>query len=573
MPAKSGSEFLIAREDDTFSGSYNIVGGQQQMDLALEDQAAEFTHKTSPGLWTEILDGGTVRKTTFSMDAVVIEDAEYGAILAGILGTGARHEPFMLLMPGLGALVGDFQITTNSISGELNQPEMAAIGGTSNSAVTLIPGICTRHAMSASVVLNMAKSSYWVSGTHATAIASVADMTVTRSSKKTDAGGWDFTNGGAVGTLTEYDANVAAVHATAGLLREEESTNEIRNPRGEGAVVGTPGTAPTYWQVSPSSLQEIVGFGTADGWDYVDIRLNGTPTFDPAISPESDSFIVAADGDTFTSAFAIAIVGGDLTNINGFQISILGRTAAGASDGGDFHISSSFTPDSTLRRYRFTETLSGAGATTERMISRLVVDWDGSGAIDVTIRIALPQPEKKAYATSPIRPESGSPAATTRAADVVTVDNAAWSNDNGAGTLYVDFTFNYAGQSGTFPRIAGYGVDADNRVDVYRNEDGGEIYMVVTDGAAGQVSITTGTAGASQNKKIAAAWATNDFALSVQGGSQVTDTSGTVTLGDSNIQLGDSAGGSLGAASLYIHELRYWPQRLTNAELEVLVGN
>ena len=104
-------------------------------------------------------------------------------------------------------------------------------------------------------------------------------VTVSRASKKTNAGGWDFTNGGTVGTLTEVNNNEPALDGTKGLLIEETSTNEIRNPRCEGAVAGTPGTLPTNWLVVAGGgvTTEVVGSGTEDGWPYLEFRISGTP--------------------------------------------------------------------------------------------------------------------------------------------------------------------------------------------------------------------------------------------------------------------------------------------------------
>jgi hypothetical protein len=61
-----------------------------------------------------------------------------------------------------------------------------------------------------------------------------------------------------------------------GLLVEEARTNSIRNNSMQGAVAGTPGTLPTNWSESRAAglTQTVVGTGTQNGIDYIDIRLN-----------------------------------------------------------------------------------------------------------------------------------------------------------------------------------------------------------------------------------------------------------------------------------------------------------
>lgn len=396
--------------------------------------------------------------------------------------------------------------------------------------------------------------------------------TVSRATKAWYPGGWDFTNGGAItGDLVEYANNVARDGAQ-GLLVEESSTNEIRNPRAEGAVAGTPGTAPTNWQVAPTALQQVVGSGTENGWPYVDIRLNGTPTFDPAITPEADTQITASDGQTWTGSMGVKLVGGDLTNVNGVALVVLGRTAAGGTDGGTFNQSASITPDGTHKRLHLTATLDG-GASTERVITRLIVDWDGSGAIDITLRIYAPQLEEKAYPTSPILPPASSPAASDRDADNITLDLGAWFTDD-AFSFYASFTPNQV--SNTSQVIFGFSDGAFTDTVYIVTETSGTITTAVRAGGSPLFSGNNfpSAAVAATQSRVAVGIESDNFASSCNGQTQKTDTSGTVgqlttraTIGNSPWSTGASSG------TLYIEEIRYWPRRLTNSELEALVGN
>jgi hypothetical protein len=395
--------------------------------------------------------------------------------------------------------------------------------------------------------------------------------TVTRASKKTDAGGWDFTNGGTVGTLTEYASGVAAIHPTAGILIEEGSTNHIRNPRFEGGtigVIGSGGALPTNMvSVPQGTTVELVAVGEEDGTEYMDIKWSGTPTADPEVQLESTTAISASVGEEWTLSYGAKLVAGDLTNITGVKVRMVERISGSYAGEG----SVSFTPDSIHRRYVFTRTLANASVT--NIHPYLAIDWDGSGAIDLTIRFYVPQMEEKAYPTSPILPTAASPAASTRAADSVAVANGSWSNDDGAGTIFAEFAFTYDGQASNFPRVLGYGADSSNRVDVYRNQATESLFALLSDGGATQASITTGTAPAATTKKVAVAWAADDVAFSVSGGTQQTDSSATIGFGAAVLRLGAGAGNTNASAGVYIKDLRYFPRRLSNAELEALVGN
>jgi hypothetical protein len=388
--------------------------------------------------------------------------------------------------------------------------------------------------------------------------------TVTRASKKTDAGGWDFTSGGTVGTLTEYASGVAAIHPTAGLLVEESSTNEIRNPRFEGAtvgVIGSGGVLPSYMAVTGGGVAvEVISIGSA----YMDLRLSGTATGNQIITFEAISVVAANASETWTASLGVQILAGSLTNISAAALSM--RQVGAANTFPQTGIKSLL--DASMRRFFHTQTTE-AGTTN---VTMSLVNY-ASGAIDVTYRLFAPQLEEKAYPTSPILPTVGSPAASTRAADSVAVANGSWSNDDGAGTIFAEFAFTYDGQASNFPRVLGYGADSSNRVDVYRNQATESLFALLSDGGATQASITTGTAPAATTKKVAVAWAADDVAFSVSGGTQQTDSSATIGFGAAVLRLGAGAGNTNASAGVYIKDLRYFPRRLSNAELEALVGN
>jgi hypothetical protein len=391
--------------------------------------------------------------------------------------------------------------------------------------------------------------------------------TVTRASKKTDAGGWDFTSGGVVGALTEYAAGAASLHPTAGVLIEKVSTtNQIRNPRCEGAVAGTPGTLPTNWgSTAFSTTISAVGSGSNNGWPYFDVRFAGTPTAGPIIYFETQTAVSASTAEDWTLSVGIEVVAGDTSNITGGFLTINERTAANVfiknNDG------SNFTIDTEHRRFFYS--VETSGGTTGYVYPFFNLNWDGSGAIDITIRFYAPQIEQKSYPTSPVFPVASSPAASTRAADVISVANGSWEND-GANSFFATVVpvQSYTGA------LVSFGADANNRVSV-EFSGSEELSAAVIDGGATQWSAATTDAALSLATAFSFALGadTNSGALSVSGATQILDTSMTLPTLASGVMFGQRPGGGGLAAGFYLQDFRYFPRRLSNAELEALVGN
>ncbi|MEN0652368.1 MULTISPECIES: hypothetical protein [Hyphobacterium] len=229
---------------------------------------------------------------------------------------------------------------------------------------------------------------------------------------------WSFRSGDAVGRLEEVATNVLRYNAppnTAGgrLVETSAATNKIRNPRGEGDDAALPSE---YVSVPSGTTVTVIGRGVENGWPYLEVRWSGTPSGDPALYFEGSTQVPASTGQAWALAFGLKIVGGDLSNLTNIQARMLMRDSGGVYLG--LAHSSSFTPDATHRRY-FT-----AGTATHASLAyvqpSLYLDWDGSGAINITLRIYLPQLEQASAPTSPIMPPVDSPAESTCAAESVT---------------------------------------------------------------------------------------------------------------------------------------------------------
>jgi hypothetical protein len=223
------------------------------------------------------------------------------------------------------------------------------------------------------------------------------------------------------------------------LLLEPQRTNSIRNSTMVGAVAGTPGTNPTNWVSSNAGLtQTIVGVGTELGLPYVDIRLNGTASstiFN--LFTESPTQVVASNGQTWTNSFYMKLVAAP-NPYDLIQSNFTERTAAGSFlTGGQQTI----TLTSTLTRFTFTRT--NTNALTERINAGYQGTLTIAATYDFTIRIAAPQMELGAYATTFI---PSTTAAVTRIADAFSRNNIFTNGliTSSGGTWFVELRNNVA---------------------------------------------------------------------------------------------------------------------------------
>ena len=111
---------------------------------------------------------------------------------------------------------------------------------------------------------------------------------------------------------------------------------------------------------------------------------------------------------------------------------------------------------------------------------------------------------------------------------------------------------------------------ANNRIENFRQSDFQPVVIVVTSGTVqatfGRGPIWTTTA----NTKLIGTYKVNDFAASVDAGTVVTDTSGTVPLvSQANIGARADASSYLNGT---IRKIAYYPRRLANSELQALTS-
>jgi hypothetical protein len=205
-----------------------------------------------------------------------------------------------------------------------------------------------------------------------------------------------------------------------------------------GAVAGTPGTLPTNWSNSLGGLtQTIVGVGSEGGVNYIDFRFNGTATgisllvfFDTAAS------IPASNGQSWTLSNYIKLVSAP-SGASSYNLLMYERAISGAYIGEG---STAISPTSTLSRFTLTRTLV-SGVTVAFVQPMIRANLSIGTAYDFTIRIAAPQMELGAYATSYIPTTS---ATVTRNADVISRSNIFTNGllTSSGGTWFVDLRNN-----------------------------------------------------------------------------------------------------------------------------------
>jgi|LakMenEpi03Aug12_release.lakeMendotaPanAssembly.Ray.scaffolds.fasta_scaffold57624_6 hypothetical protein len=367
-----------------------------------------------------------------------------------------------------------------------------------------------------------------------------------------------------------FDYNPTTL-APQGLLIEEQRTNSIRNNTMVGAVAGTPGTNPTNWDitVSPSGITtEIVGTGVEDGITYIDVRYFGTGSgsASPQIRPETTTGIVAAAGQTWTASYYLRIVGGSTTGLSAFSQIWQERDAAGvALNTVTVTISAPTTAALKTQRSILTRTLTDAG--TARLTNRIQWTFTNGVAVDITLRIGLPQLELGAFATSVIPTTT---TALTRNADAASMTGTNFSDWYNAveGTLYVE---------ANTPDFAVAYVFADinsNSLTNYIRQSTSSLgtisQFVVSDSgtavASPGVSVTLGSV-----RKAAGAYILNSIQQSVNGSLGTQDTSATIPAGLTQLNIGSRSTGANNVNGT-IRRIAYYPVRLANTTLQALTA-
>jgi hypothetical protein len=333
-----------------------------------------------------------------------------------------------------------------------------------------------------------------------------------------------------------------------------------------GAVAGTPGTLPTNWISALSGVtQTVVGTGTANGISYVDIRVNGTTTSAGGIQikPDGNAGVISATASqAWAMSLWVSVVAGSTTNTTGQRL-IVNEYSAGPT-----YLRTSVAATNILSGGSTLGRVSGVittGASTTILEPILVLDINSGVAIDITLRIGMPQLEQGAFTTSVIPTTS---AAATRSADVASITGANFSSWYNAteGTTYTSAQVGYTVPGGWFPIVAGINDGtANNRLEQgYLTANLAGFGVVV--GGVDQGSVYLATTASIRN--LANAYKLNNGGSSCNGSAVSTLNSMAVPVVN-QLSLGNTpfAGNFLNGT---IKRLTYWNTRLPNTTLQAI---
>jgi len=171
-----------------------------------------------------------------------------------------------------------------------------------------------------------------------------------------------------------------------------------------------------------------------------------------------------------------------------------------------------------------------------------------------------------AFATSYIKTTSAQVTRSADAASMTGTNFSSWYNA-GEGSFYNEQTFNGLNPAGVFGAVWSFNSYPNDVSYVYNPSNSSGLF--VRDGTTQANLTNTYTVGVPQ--KAAAVLRLNDFALSTNGNTPVTDTSGLLPSLVGPFLIGGSvANGVKGAMT--IRKLSYYPIRVTDAQLQALTS-
>jgi hypothetical protein len=250
-----------------------------------------------------------------------------------------------------------------------------------------------------------------------------------------------------------------------GLLVEEQRTNSIRNNTMVGAVAGTPGTPPTNWTlgIASSMALNIIGTGTENGVSYIDVQYTGTAsgTTSSSVAFETNTGIAGATGQTWTASAYIKVVGGSTTGISLIRLGWEERSGSFVTAKNSSGLTLATSGNLITTRQAHTATNDG-GATIAYVKPYVILTPNNGAAIDITLRIGLPQLEQGAFATSVIPTTT---AAVTRSADVASITGSAFSSwyRQDEGTVFTEYRDPGVAGNNRYPCITSDGT-INNRI-------------------------------------------------------------------------------------------------------------
>jgi hypothetical protein len=285
-----------------------------------------------------------------------------------------------------------------------------------------------------------------------------------------------------------------------------------------GAVAGSPGTFPTNWNQSGGlGLTSTISLGTENGLQYLDIRYSGTATLSfVEFRLETPNGISASNGQTWTFSPYIKAISGTIPTS---QLVMIERNSLSAfiTQGG-----AGFSATSSLQRFSFTRTLAG-GATVAFVQPLILFTLTIGAAYDFTIRIAAPQMELGAYATTFIPTTT---AAVTRLADASFKTGVSNLINSPQGSLYIDSRSLVNG--GSFRLFSISDGTANNRITIGWSSVSSTLLAFMILGGTIVVNNNISAFDQTANSKILFRWGGGNFNVFINGVNRLSLTSVTM---------------------------------------------
>jgi hypothetical protein len=367
-----------------------------------------------------------------------------------------------------------------------------------------------------------------------------------------------------LGNWWGFGANVPRT-TNLGTKIEEARTNSIRNNTMQGAVVGTPGTLPTNWVINNNSglTPQIVGLGTQNGINYIDIRWSGT-TNNTQVQFSFDSAIAATTSQAWGASIFLAQPAGALTNVSNVTISF-NEQNSGSYLRSQFSSNITSIPTSLNASSRYGYVLTTGATSTNQILPLFEFTVANASLVDVTFRFGMPGFELGTSVTTPIATTS---AAVTRNADVSVETNppvfgAAYTL---APTGTPDTPIGYTNAQVLMEPNDG---TENNRIQLVRQGGGTSNARAVSTTSGTNTILTWGSGWASGSGKLAVSDAAGSQAFSWDGGTVLTGAGG-LPVGVNTVFIGQSSGAASFFNGTISHTIKHPTIALPAATLQAI---
>ena len=303
--------------------------------------------------------------------------------------------------------------------------------------------------------------------------------------------------------VPRFDHN-PATGESLGLLVGEARTNLLLQSEDFGNVIWS------YSAASASTNTTVAPDGTTSG-DTVTSAGSAVVSQPIAKTASAITYSSSLFVKGTVTAFTFSIDDGTTTNRGRVVFNLSTETISSTNNDGAFTGTSGTITSFPNNWYRLTVTTT----TNSTVVARMRLFWTGAGT---SLDFWGAQLEAGAFPTSYIPTTT---ATTTRSASLADLISSAIANN--IRSFYVEFSSPAVGTRGAASLNDN---TANERADLLTS--GTDPRLVVHDGGAEQANINGGTVAAGVRTRVAVRINTNDFAISINGGAVVSDTSGTL---------------------------------------------